>query len=51
MIIRALEFVKVYWQTWVVAVGPLIFSPLVFLGETQQVKIDTWSPHVINYVG
>ena len=38
MILRSVEFIKVYWQTWIVALGPLIFCPLLFCGaDTLQV--------------
>ena len=37
---RGLEFIKVYWQTWIVALGPLLLSPILFLStDTQQVDI------------
>ena len=40
MILRIIEFIKVYWQTWIVALGPVIFSPLLFCGtDTLQVIV------------
>ena len=40
MVFRGLEFIKVYWQTWIVALGPLLLSPILFLStNTQQVDI------------
>ena len=38
---RCLEFVKVYWQSWIVALAPLIFSPILFCGDTLQVQPDS----------
>ena len=37
---RVFELIRAYWQTWIVALGPLLLSPILFLStDTQQVII------------
>ena len=38
MFSRGLELVKVYWQTLVVALGPLLLSPILFI-PTDTLKV------------
>ena len=38
---RLISFVRSYWQTWVVVLGPLIFCPILFCQtETLQVGFE-----------
>ena len=35
---RVFELIRAYWQTWIVALGPLLLSPILFIStDTQQV--------------
>ena len=35
---RVFELIRAYWQTWIVALGPLLLSPILFTStDTQQV--------------
>lgn len=34
--IRALEFIRAYWRSWVVFLGPFILSPIIFCSPDEQ---------------
>ena len=39
---RVFELIRAYWQTWIVALGPLLLSPILFISSDTQQVIKFW---------